>query len=95
MSPSGIAASYWILAMALGVLGMLPLCLAPDGLVRGKGDPPSMVMALFFGTIGLSLLYVSLNGFWDFARGYTDTLDLLVRGWIHMARLVHLFWRAF
>ncbi|MEO7993948.1 MAG: hypothetical protein ABI743_06075 [bacterium] len=95
MSPMGIAASYWILAMALGVLGMLLILLAADGLVKGRGDPPSIIMGFFFGIAGLALLYVSLNGFWDFARGYTTTLDVLVKVWVKLAALMHHFWQAF
>lgn len=94
MSPYGIAASYWVLALALGVLGMLLLFLASDGIVKGKGDPPSIIMAAFFGMAGLWLLYMSLNGLWEFANGYTRTLDWLVKMWVQMARLVHIFWQA-
>ena len=90
----GIAASYWILAFALGVMGMLFIFLASDGLVRGRGDPPSVIMFVFFGLAGLGLLYLSLNGFWDFARGSTGTLDVLVRVWIQLAQLLHHFWAA-
>ncbi|HYE79668.1 MAG TPA: hypothetical protein VEI97_16905 [bacterium] len=89
MSPFGIALSYWVLAMSLGIMGGTFLFLASENLVRGRGDLPAVVFALFFGLGGLGLLFISLNGFWDFANGYTDTLDVLVRGWAQLARVCH------
>lgn len=92
MSAYGIAASYWILAFSLGVLGLLFIFAAMDGLVKGKGDPPSMIMAAFFGTFGLTLLYFSVNGLWEFSIGHTKSLDYLVAIWVQGARLTNKFW---
>ncbi|MCG3151869.1 MAG: hypothetical protein GEEBNDBF_01154 [bacterium] len=93
MSPYGIAASYWVLALSLGTLGLLFIFTAMDGLVRGKGDPPSIVMGAFFGIAGLTLLFFSVNGLWEFSFGQTATLDRVVRGWVEMATLTNKFWR--